>query len=136
MRQRLHRRPPRNLIAPRTNFLHMVCDNPECAHTVSVALSETIEEAIARGRAMSAAMTGAPQITSTGAHKHDDASDEDAMVAALNAAACALGWRRVTLPDGTRQGFCASHVHGLVCYRCQHADCGCIGGPFFDAIRI
>lgn len=120
---------------PRTNFLHIVCDDPYCTHALTLGISETVEEAIGRAhQMMSHEDRGQPISVSSGVALVADPPDTPEATA-LNAAAVRLGWRRIANPEGTRSVFCPDHAADLVCEQCNNHDCHCVAGPRFDAVR-
>lgn len=55
----------------------------------------------------------------------------------LYTAGAMLGWRRVLDPNNNHKDYCpyCSSKNKLVCARCLHAECSCMGGPRFLAVR-
>jgi len=120
----------------RTNFLHVICDEPYCRHALTLGISETVEDAIRRSSEMMSAGSLSARVTASisGIAVIPDMRDTEE-ASALHAAAVIMGWRRETMSDGSRKTYCADHVAERVCARCASQHCGCVGGPLFDVVR-
>jgi len=99
------------------NFIHLLCDHPRCGKVITMAISDTLEQALERSRTVTAIRNwrrGVRPTSSERVYDYRDTVDNDASRALL-AAATALGWQQVRINDDPqdRSGlltFCADHA--------------------------
>ena len=99
------------------DFVHLLCDHPRCGKVITMALSDTLEKALARSRTVTAIRNwrrGVRPVSSERVYDYRDMLDSEASRALL-AAANVLGWQQVKANDDpiSRDGvmtFCADHI--------------------------